>query len=190
MIRRAEMRKHLRIAQQLKVATLVVVALLLLAAYPIYLFTRSVTSDPVFGDLDSLDLPSWATIEHKDAASGNRWCIDACRYRTRTWASERKADETAAVYETALHDAGWRPRTQGVCPPVEEGTATCWQRDEYVLDMWVRAPICDIAPPRPTTEAQPSASAAPDPGPPPATCPGALVTVQVFNAIDYGVPAQ
>jgi integrin beta 3 len=192
MIRRAEVRKHLRVAQQLKVATLVVVALLLLAAYPIYLFTRSATSDPVFGDLDSLNLPSWAAIDHKDAASGNRWCIDACRFRTRTWASERKADETNTVYETALRNAGWRPRAQGVCPPVAEGTASCWQRDEYVLDMWIRAPICDIAPPRPTIGADPSASAAPDPnaGPPPATCPGALVTVQVFNAIDYGNPVN
>jgi hypothetical protein len=186
MIRRAEIRKHMRIAQQLKVGTLVVVALLLLAAYPIYLFTRSATSDPVFADLDALNLPSWATADHKDAASGSRWCIGQCRFRERTWASRRKDNETFTAYDTALRDAGWRPRSEGVCPAVEEGNATCWERDEYVLDMWVRAPICDIPPPRPTTSPQPGASAAPDPNANAAqTCPGAYVTVKVFNAIDY-----
>ena len=62
MIKRAEIRKQLRIQQQLKVGTLALVALLLLAAYPVYLFTRSVAQDPVFGELDSLDLPEWATM--------------------------------------------------------------------------------------------------------------------------------
>ncbi len=27
---------------------------------------------------------------------------------------------------------------------------TCWKKDEYVMDMWVRAPICDVPPPRPS----------------------------------------
>jgi hypothetical protein len=188
MIRRAELRKHLRVAQQLKVGTLAVVAMLLLAAYPTYLFTRSVSSDPVFGDLDSLDLPDWANTKHEDAASGNRWCIEQCRFRVRTWASARKADETNDAYDTALRDAGWRPRAEGVCPPVEEGKASCWQRDEYVLDMWVRAPICDIPPPRPPVTPAPGQTAAPDPGPTAPPCPGALVTVKVFNAIDYSEP--
>ena len=40
MIKRAEIRKHLRIAQQLKVGTLALVAVLVLAAYPVYLFAR------------------------------------------------------------------------------------------------------------------------------------------------------
>jgi hypothetical protein len=57
--------------------------------------------------------------------------------------------------------------------------------------MWVRAPICDIPPPRPTTSPQPGASAAPDPnGSAAPSCPGAYVTVKVFNAIDYHDPAK
>ncbi len=190
MIKRAEIRKQLRIAQQFKVATLIVVAILLLAAYPIYEFTRAATRDPVFGDLDALDLPSWATVQQEDAASGSRWCIGQCRLRERTWASERKPDETQDVYDTALRNAGWRPRNAGLCPEVQEGTATCWQRDEYVMDMWVRAPICDLPPPRPTTSTKPagSASRSATPGgsaPGAAACPGSLVTVYVYNAIDY-----
>jgi hypothetical protein len=187
MIKRAEIRKHLRIQQQLKSGTLVLVALLLLAAYPVFLFTKSVAEDPVFGDLDKLDLPSWATIQHEDAASGSRWCIDQCRFRKRTWASERVPEETNSVYTTALVNAGWRPRTDGSCPQVADGVASCWSRDEYVMDMWIRAPICDVPPPRPSISA-----AAPSPDPsvtplptPTEACPGALVTVEVFNAIDY-----
>jgi integrin beta 3 len=193
MIKRAEIRKHLRIQQQLKVGTLVLVAVLLLAAYPIYLFTRSVAQDPVFGDLDRLNLPAWATVLHEDAASGSRWCIGECRSRDRTWASERAPDETNAVYVSALQEAGWRPRTEGLCPAVDEGLATCWRRDEYVMNMWVRAPICNLPPPRPTIEGQapvtpeatPDAAATPDPQATAMLCPGSLVTVRVFNAIDY-----
>jgi hypothetical protein len=187
MIKRAEIRKHLRIQQQLKVGTLVLIAVLLLAAYPIYLFTASMAQDPVFGHLDSLDLPGWAAVQHEDAASGSRWCIDQCRFRTRTWASERKPEETNAAYDTALRDAGWRPRTEGFCPQVAEGVMSCWQRDEYVMDMWIRGSICDIAPPRPSiTAVAPSA----DPSLTPLAkstefCPGSWVTVEVFNAIDY-----
>ncbi len=191
MIRRAEMRRQLRVAQQLKVATLVVVAVLLLAAYPVYLFTRAVAQDPIFGELDGLDLPSWATTQHDDSFGGSRWCIGQCRYRERTWASEHKVEETNTVYGTALTDAGWRLRTGGICPTVSEGVATCWAHDEYVMDMWVRAPICDLPPPRPSITGKPKPGASPSPTPkaaspsPAATCPAALVTVKVYNAIDY-----
>jgi hypothetical protein len=198
MIKRAELRKHLRIQQQLKVGTLILVAMLLLAAYPVYLFTRSVAEDPVFGGLDALDLPSWAAIQHDDAAEGSRWCIEQCRYRKRTWASERKPDETNQAYVTALQAAGWRPRTTGFCPQVSEGVASCWKRDEYVMDMWIREPICDVPPPRPSiSPLPPAATASPaSPAPPAADvsptplCPGSLVTVSVFNAIDYRAPDQ
>jgi hypothetical protein len=186
MIRRAEMRRQLRVAQQLKVATLVVVAVLLLAAYPIYLFTRAVAEDPIFGELNGLDLPGWAVVQHDDSFSGSRWCIDQCRYRERTWVSDHKPDETSSVYDTAFTAAGWRPRTTGVCPTVTEGIASCWQRDEYVMDMWVRAPVCNLPPPRPSIKPNATASASPTPSPSPsAACPAALVTVKVYNAIDY-----
>jgi hypothetical protein len=188
MIRRAEMRRQLKIAQQLKVATLVVVLMLLLAAYPIYLFTRALAVDPIFGELDGLNLPSWAAVQHTDSFSGSRWCIKQCRYRDRTWVSEHKPDETNVAYATAFTDAGWRPRTDGVCPTVTEGISSCWQRDEFVMDMWVRAPVCDLPPPRPSIKPSPGASPSPSPSPassPTETCPAALVTVKVFNAIDY-----
>jgi integrin beta 3 len=182
MIRRAEMRRQLRVAQQLKVATLVVVALLLLAAYPVYLFTRSIAQDPVLGQLDGLNLPSWANVQHSDVFSGSRWCIEQCRYRERTWVSQHDPQETNKVYVDALGAAGWRPRTDGVCPSVSDGLATCWKRDAYVMDMWVRAPVCDIPPSRPTAGTQPTPTPAATPG---NSCAAALVTVKVFNAIDY-----
>jgi hypothetical protein len=91
---------------------------------------------------------------------------------------------------SALNSAGWRVRTGGVCPTVKQGIASCWHRDEYVMDMWVRAPVCNLPPPRPSVgpgtrpsagpTGQPAASASPAP-----TCAAALVTVKVFNAIDY-----
>jgi hypothetical protein len=180
MIRRAEMRRQLRIAQQLKVATLTLVALLLLAAYPVFLFTRSVAQDPVFGELDGLDLPSWAAVKHDDTFSGSRWCIEQCRYRARTWESQHAPDDTNAAYVKALNADGWRTRTDGVCPTVSDGIASCWQRDEYVMDMWVRAPVCENTPARPGAGPTPSAQATPAD-----TCAAALVTVKVFNAIDY-----
>ena len=194
-LKRAEIRRHLKIAQQLKVGTLVLVAVLLLAAYPIYEFTKAATNDPIFGELDSLALPAWAAVQHEDAFGGSRWCIGQCRVRKRTWVSDRNPEETNAVYEAALRKAGWRPRTDGICPSVSDGFASCWKRDEYVLDMWVRAPICNLPPPRPTptptvtATAQPTATTAPPdgaaPDPQPTACPGAFVTVEVFNAIGY-----
>jgi hypothetical protein len=184
MIKRAEIRRQLRVAQQLKVATLVVVAMLLLLAYPIYELTKAGVKDPVLGQLDALNLPGWADVNHDDATAGSRWCINQCRYRQRTWESERKPDETNLAFDTALREAGWRPRTDGICPGATEGTATCWKRDEYVMDMWVREPICDVPPPRATVSPRPSATAGPSP-PAAQACPGALVTMKIFNAVDY-----
>jgi hypothetical protein len=187
MIKRAELRKHLRIQQQLKVGTLALVAMLLLAAYPVYLFTTAVAKDPVFTALDALDLPDWARYEHSDFASGSRWCIDQCRFRTRTWASERPPEETSDAFSAALHADGWRIRTATFCPQVAEGVMTCWKKDEYVMDMWARAPLCEVPPPRPSIEgASPSAAPAPPAEPAERVCPGALVTMEVRNAIDYG----
>ncbi len=95
MIKRAEMRKHLRIQQQLKVGTLALVAMLLLAAYPVYLFTRPWPRTRSSPRWTSSSLPEWAGVRVQDAASGSRWCIDECRFRDRTWASERAPEETS-----------------------------------------------------------------------------------------------
>jgi hypothetical protein len=192
-LKRAELRRHLRIAQQLKVATLTLVAVLLLAAYPVYLFTHTAAED-MFGELDSLSLPGWAAGPHEDAARGSRWCIGECRIWDRTWQSAQGPAETQHAYEVALRDAGWLTRTKGACPSAQAGAASCWQRDDYVLDMWVRAPICEVPPPRPTTSgkasAAPTGSSAPvrSAGPGNTTnppCPGALVTVKIYSAVSY-----
>src|SRR5262249_31342820 len=110
MIRRAELRKHLKVQQQLKGITLVLVVMLLLAAYPIYLFAQTFAADPVFSELDGLKLPSWAAYEHTDKADGSRWCIGSCRDRVRELYSERGTDETQTAYAQALVSDGWRPR--------------------------------------------------------------------------------
>jgi integrin beta 3 len=189
MMKRAEFRKHLRIQQQLKVGTLTLVALLLLAAYPVYLFTTAVAQDPVFTVLDDLEIPAWANYDHTDAASGSRWCIGECRFRTRTWLSERAPDETSPAYGTALTNGGWRTLTDGYCPQLADGVMTCWKKDEYIMEMWVRAPICDVPPPRATIDgASPSAEPTPQAGPTRPACPGALVTMSVYNAIDHKAP--
>src|SRR5690606_19167108 len=137
MIRRAELRKHLRIQQQLKTVTLTLVALLMLAAYPVYLFVQTLTRDPVFAGLDGLDLPSWAAYEHADRAEGSRWCIDDGRFRTRSWLSERPPEETQGVYAQALHDAGWRTYVGTCQQSADESVITCWKKDEYVMVMHV-----------------------------------------------------
>ena len=187
MIKRAELRKHLRIQQQLKVGTLALVALLLLAAYPVYLFTKAVAEDPVFTALDRLDLPEWAAYEHADAASGSRWCIDQCRFRTRTWASERQPEETSDAYSAALTYDGWRIRTEGFCPQVAEGVMTLLE-ERRVRDGHVGAGARSVTCRRPGRASKvplrrPRRQSKPGRATP--VCPGALVTMEVRNAIDY-----
>jgi hypothetical protein len=197
---RAQLRRQARLARAMKMTTLTVVALLLLGGFPVYLGVKSVAKDPVFAALDALALPSWAAAgEPKDNSRGNRWCIGECRLRDRTWQSDKGPTDTQAAYFHALTQAGWRPRTEGCPDHAKDGIASCWHRDEYVLDLWVRAPICDQPPPRPIPGAsRPAANPTPSGGTTGGStsgagggevtsdeCPGALVTVKVYNAIDY-----
>ncbi len=186
-LKRAEARRQIQVAQQLKVATLVVVALLLLAAFPTYQWIRSEAKDPVFGQLDALGLPAWAVGTVSDASDGSRWCIGRCRFRERTWASERAPEET----QTAYIDGAAR---SGLAAPNDRGLPECPGGSGLVLEAGrVRAGHVD-----PHTDLRPAATAADDfgravagrvdpggSGGPVATCPGALVTVKVFNAIGY-----
>lgn len=185
MIRRAELRKHMRIQQQLKSITLTLVVLLLLAAYPAYLFAQALAKDPVFSGLDGLNVPEWAAYEYEDRADGSRWCIEECRFRTREWHSERPPAETQDVYAHALLDDGWR-RYAGTCQEAaDDSVITCWQKDEYVMIMHVRLPLCEAPPPRdPLPGATPSA----EPSPTRPACPGAEVTMNIWNAIDFVPP--
>jgi hypothetical protein len=175
MIRRAELRKHLKIQQQLKGITLVLVVMLLLAAYPIYLFAQSFAADPVFTELDGLDLPGWAAYEHHDDASGSRWCIQGCRQRQRDWFSERGPDETQEAYRKALSDDGWRPRAG--CPQASDGIISCWKKDEYVMQMFVHQPVC-----APSREPVPGATTGIEPAN--HACASSIVNMYILNAID------
>jgi hypothetical protein len=145
-----------------------------------------------------MDLPAWAAGQHQDEAYGSRWCIRECRFRERTWESERGPEETNQVYTAALRRNGWEPWTVPGCPAEGiDGFDSCWQRDEYVLDLWVRVPICDLKPVRPTVGPSQPPSAGPGPSTDPApsgspgagggdpSCPGSVATAKVFNRIAF-----
>jgi integrin beta 3 len=191
---RAELRRQLRAVARLRVATLSLIVAVVLGAPVGFLAIRGATRDPVFADLDTMNLPKWASVRHQDEASGSRWCIRECRFRERTWESDRSPDQTAVAFEKALRGDGWIPWRAPGCPAEGiEGYDTCWQRDEYVLDLWVREPVCDAKPVRPTVGPVPSTppSAPPSGQPPAATgpgCPGAIATAKVFNRIAFPAP--
>jgi hypothetical protein len=164
--RRSDVRRQLREQQRWQMVVLGLVTLLLLAGLPLFFGAR----DPVFASLDSLAVPAWAAANPVDDASGNRWCIDECRFRERATTSQRAWKETAAAYDKALTEAGWRRWQAPLCPeqPVN-GSYTCWRRDELTLDLWVRERVCEGPAGQPVRGGQ--------------QCPGSAVTVKVRNAI-------
>lgn len=183
-VARSEIRRQMRERRRVRVAVVVMISLLVLAALPLYFGVRAAMRDPVFNSLDQLDVPAWAAVDTVDDVSGSRWCLEECRYRERTAQSERAAAETAPVYEKALAAEGWQPWKVQFCPdlPVRTelpGRYTCWKRDELTLDLWVRDATCTIeaAPDAPAVE--PTEGAAP----PAAECKGSLVSIKVRNAI-------
>jgi hypothetical protein len=188
--RRTQLRQQVREARRFRLITLAAVAVVLLAALPAIFLIRDAAGDPVFAGLDSLAVPGWADQSHQDLASGNRWCIQTCRLRERTWRSAKATADTDKVYEQALVAAGWHQWHTAGCP-TSAGTYTCWQRDEYALDLWTRDAPCDLANVAPAPGSSPSAldpSANPIPTPgtteAPATCTGSLVTAKVANRGD------
>jgi hypothetical protein len=185
MIRRAELRKHMKIQQQLKSITLALVVILLLAAYPVFLFARSAAADPVFAGLDNLGLPENVAYEHTDSSQGSRWCIGQCIQRIRTWSSTQPVDVTQTEYSKYLKAAGWT----STCARTEDDDKTyvsCWKKDEYVMVMYIQAPLCEAPPvrdPVPTTSASGETT---DGGATTGdrTCPASKVTMYISNAID------
>jgi len=138
------------------------------------------TRDPVFAQLDTLKLPRWAAAHPRDDSAGSRWCIRQCRFRQRTWESERAADETSKAFQQALSATGWRPWKVVGCPqPEVSGVETCWQRDEYVLDLWVYQPECEV---KEKPAEDPTASAPPQVE---AVCPATIVQLKVVNRAAY-----
>jgi integrin beta 3 len=157
-----------------------------LGALPLFFGIRAAGRDPVFTSLDALSVPAWASNGAEDSSSGSRWCFIECRFRERTAQSEQPFGPTAQTYEAALAQAGWQPWKVSQCPeqPVD-GVYSCWRRDEFTLDLWVRKPACAAD----AVAAQDPAivpSAAPDGSvatPDPAQCTGSTVTIKVQNAV-------
>ena len=140
------MRAKLRSQRRLRVISLVALSILVLGLLPLFFGIRSATRDPVFNSLDALDVPGWAAEKIDDKSSGSRWCFLDCRFRERTAQSERPFEETNKAYTDALKSGGWQPWQVGQCPeqPISDGKYTCWRRDEFTLDLWVRLPECAV----------------------------------------------
>jgi hypothetical protein len=190
------LKRQLRHVKQLRTATFVLLVLAVVGAPAAFFVIREFTRDPVFVELDHLNVPSWAAGRHVDAALGSRWCIEECRSRQRTSESARGPEETNRAYVAALKRAGWTPWNVPDCQPEGvDGVETCWQRDEYVLDLWVRSAVCDVRGGVPATgpappAAKPSQPAAGASSPPVEVnpnnaCPGAIATVKVYNRTSY-----
>ncbi|HZE39721.1 MAG TPA: hypothetical protein VE172_13015, partial [Stackebrandtia sp.] len=110
---------------------------------PLLFGAGDLTRDPGFAALDALPLPAWASHHPRDAASGSRWCLEHCRVRERQWRSDRDADATVRAYARALTTQGWRAARCGAATDV--GTLHCYRRDEFAVDLWVRASDCGEA---------------------------------------------
>lgn len=185
----ARRKRQAKQVTMLRTATFVLLVLAIVGAPAAFFVIREFTRDPVFVELDNLNVPAWAAGKHTDAAVGSRWCIEECRSRQRTWESARGPEETNRAYVAALKRAGWTSWNVPICQAQGvDGVETCWQRDEYVLDLWVRAAVCDTKTVQPTVA--PSGARAPSPSPlPPVSpanvCPGAIATIKVYNRISY-----
>jgi hypothetical protein len=181
---RSELRRQLREVERWRRLTLVALVLLVLGAYPSFLLLQAATRDPAINSLNALDLPTWAARQPTDVEFGSRWCIRECRFRERTLTSERGPEETASIYEQVLSTAGWKRWQVDRCPenPVP-GTYSCWRRDEYTLDLWVRDPNCAFDPLRNRPTVGPTGDPSAAPAAPADDCTGALVSIKVRNAI-------
>ena len=182
----AELRAKLRTERRLRVITLVTLSVVVLGLLPLLFGIRSASRDPVFNSLDALGVPGWADNQVDDRTSGSIWCFIDCRFRERTAQSDRSLDETDKAYSAALTKAGWQARS-GDCSdqPNTTGKYTCWTRDEFSLDLWVRPPGCAVD----AVAAQDPANL-PSPGPDglvptadPASCTGSTVSIKVQNAV-------
>ncbi|MFC3743891.1 hypothetical protein [Paractinoplanes deccanensis] len=179
------LRQKLRTQRRLRMVALVSLAAVVLLVLPAFFGLRSAGNDPVFSSLNSLDVPSWAAEQVDDQSSGSRWCFIDCTFRERIAQSEKPFKETTQAYTSALSAAGWQPWKVAECPeqPVspEDGTYSCWKRDEFTLDLWVRLPECEV-----DQIAAQDPAAVPAEGTTPAdpkNCTGSTVSIKVQNAI-------
>jgi hypothetical protein len=182
--RRADLRRARGEVRRLRSATVILLVMAVLGAPLAFYALREAARDPVFGDLAALDVPAWAARDVRDEARGSRWCIGQCRLRQRIMRSERDPRETAAVYTEALRKAGWVTwPVEGCHAEGETGVESCWQRDEYVLDLWIYQPECEVQfkAPDPAPSGAPGGAA----NEAEAVCPPTVVTVKVINRVGY-----
>ena len=179
-----ELRTRLRTKRKLRVITLMTLAVVVLVVLPAFFGLRSATSDPVFRSLNALDVPSWAATEVNDQSDGSRWCFLDCTFRERVAQSAKPYKETTQAYTAALESAGWRSWRVAECPeqPIDPKTSSysCWKRDEFTLDLWVRLPECAVDQ---IAAADPAAEPSTAPVPSTEKCEGSTVSIKVQNAI-------
>jgi integrin beta 3 len=173
---RSELRRQMREKRRLRMITLSVLTLVVLLALPAFFGIRSASRDPVFHSLDALSVPAWASSGAEDRTSGSRWCFLECRFRERTAQSQKAPAETEKTYQQALSTAGWQRWKVAQCPEQPTQGYSCWKRDEFTLDLWVRQPSCAVDA---VAGAAPVDGALPDPK----KCVGATVSIKVRNAI-------
>jgi integrin beta 3 len=181
-----ELRNRLRSERRLRMVTLVSLAVVVLVVLPVFFGLRTAVKDPVFSSLDALEVPSWAAEKVVDQGFGSRWCFLDCRFRERIAQSDRPFPDTTKAYTDALRAAGWQPWQVAECPEVpigaDQGTYSCWKRDEFTLDLWVRLPECavdQVAAQDPAIATLPSPRATQPAG----ECVGSTVSIKVQNAI-------
>ncbi|HEX6074989.1 MAG TPA: hypothetical protein VFZ32_06965 [Micromonosporaceae bacterium] len=161
---RSQVRAQLRQVARLRLLTLAFVTLVLLGSLPGFFLIKYATRDPGFRAMDTLEVPGWAARNPVDQAMGSRWCLRECRLRHRVWESQRAQQPTVEAYQRALRRDGWKRWEVPKCPPRKvRGDYTCWRRDAYTLDLWVRGPEC-----RGDTDEE--------------ECPEAIVTMVIRNA--------
>jgi integrin beta 3 len=180
--------EQLRARRRLRLVALVSLTLVVLVLVPLFFGVRAASRDPVFRSLDALDVPAWAATKVDDKSSGSQWCFFDCRFRERTAQSERPFEETTQEYVAALTEAGWQPWKVAACPeqPITDGRYSCWRRDEFTLDLWVRLPQCAVdavAAQDPATLPSPGPDGEVPPAPDPAKCVGSTVSIKVQNAV-------
>ena len=186
----AGLRERIRTERGLRVVALVTLSVVVLLLLPLAFGIRAATRDPVLRSLDALNVPGWAAHNVEDRSSGSRWCFLDCRFRERTAQSDRRFVDTQKTYAAALAAAGWRPWNVSGCPdqPIspQDGRYSCWRRDEFTLDLWVRLPECAV-----DAVAAQDPAALPSTGPDgvvptttdPKKCTGSTVSIKVQNAI-------
>lgn len=129
-----------RIAR-LRMIVLAIACAAVLLVFAVLWFGRAFTIDPTRRAVDEIDPPAWAAADADDAIYGNRWCLEECRVRVRTWASEGTVEDTGHAYRRTLLRHGWTPAEGERCIG-GEGGGGCYTRDELFLELWVVPVAC------------------------------------------------